>query len=40
LQGVHLKQIATNTQTALSGLSSGIYILSANGFQPEKILIY
>jgi hypothetical protein len=40
LQGMHLKQIATNTQTALSGLSSGIYILSANGFQPEKILIY
>jgi len=40
LQGMHLKQIATNTQTALSGLSSGIYILSANGYQPEKILIY
>ncbi len=40
MQGVHLKQITTNTQTELSGLPNGIYILAANGFQPEKILIY
>jgi len=40
LQGMHLKQIATNTPTALSGLPNGIYILAANGFQPEKLLIY
>jgi len=40
VQGMHLKQIASNIPIILSGLPSGIYVLSANGFQPEKILIY
>jgi len=40
LQGMHLKQITSNTPTTLSGLPSGIYVLSADGFQPEKIIVY
>ena len=40
VHGVHLKQITSNTPTTLSGLPSGIYVLTAKGFQPEKILIY
>lgn len=40
MQGMHLKQITSNTRTNLSDLPSGIYILAAIGFQPEKILIY
>lgn len=39
LQGMYLKQITPNTPTVLSGLPNGIYILAANGFQPEKIII-
>lgn len=40
LQGMHLKQITPNTRTNLSDLPSGVYILAAIGFHPEKILIY
>ncbi|OIP84385.1 MAG: hypothetical protein AUK44_02700 [Porphyromonadaceae bacterium CG2_30_38_12] len=40
LQGMILKQITPNTLIVLSGVPAGIYILAANGFHTEKILIY
>ena len=40
LQGVCLKQIIPNSNTILSGLPNGIYVLTSKGVQPEKITIY
>jgi len=40
LQGVCLKHITTNTNTILSGLASGIYVITSIGVEAEKIQIY
>ncbi len=40
MQGMHLKQITSNTKTNLSDLPSGVYILAVNGFKREKLFIY
>ncbi len=39
VQGMYLKQITSNKTTSLNGLPNGVYILMAQGFRPEKILI-
>lgn len=40
LQGVCLKNITSNTNIILSGLPTGIYLVTLNGVEPEKIKIY
>ncbi|MEI7502206.1 MAG: glycosyl hydrolase [Paludibacter sp.] len=40
LKGVCLKNITANSNTILSGLPTGIYVLTSIGLQPEKIKIY
>ena len=40
LQGVCLKYITPNTNTVLSNLPTGIYIIASKGIQPEKIIVY
>jgi hypothetical protein len=40
LQGVCLKYITPNTNTILTSLPTGIYIVTLNGEQSEKIVVY
>ena len=40
LQGICLKHITPNYNTLLSGLPTGIYVLTSLGVQPEKISVY
>jgi hypothetical protein len=40
MQGIHLRKITINLPIELSDLPPGMYILAANGFQAEKIIIY